>query len=275
MKPEIIIGIDVGGSTTKIVGMRNNEVIEPILIHAKDPITSLFGAFGKFLYQHSIDLSSVKKVMITGVGATFINDNIYGIETIKVPEFDANALGGLYLSEKDKAIVVSLGTGTSIVEATKGVSNTYIGGTGVGGGTIIGLCNKLIGVTDIEKIINIAKKGDLSKVDLSVGDIVNTNDLTKELGLDLTASNFGKFSADSTNADIALGVLNLVFQSIAMTAAFASKGSAIEDVVLIGNLSRLEVCKVIFEEIHKITGVNFIFPKMSEFGTALGAVLYK
>ena len=47
----MVIGIDVGTSTTKIVGLRDNEVISPIRIRATDPVTSLYGAFGKFLHD--------------------------------------------------------------------------------------------------------------------------------------------------------------------------------------------------------------------------------
>lgn len=272
---EVILGIDIGGSTTKIIGMKDNKIIEPLLIHAEDPITSLFGAFGKFLYKNSIDIKNISKIMVTGVGSTFLNDDIYGIKTIKVPEFDANGLGGLYLSEKKQALVVSLGTGTSIVLAKKDDSNVYMGGTAVGGGSIVGLCKKMINVSDIEKIVQLAENGDISKIDLTVSDIANPDALDLGLVSDLTASNFGKLNSDYTNEDIAIGVLNLVFQSVSMTSAFASKNANTNDVVLIGNLSSIDICKNIFDGVSKITGVNFIFPKMSKFATALGAVLYK
>ena len=45
----IIIGIDVGGSTTKIVGFdRNGNMITPMTVKANDPVASSYGAFGKF-----------------------------------------------------------------------------------------------------------------------------------------------------------------------------------------------------------------------------------
>ncbi len=268
----IKIGIDIGGSTTKIIGFKNNEIIAPLLIKAEDPITSLFGAFGKFIYENNIEISDIEKIMITGVGATYIKSNIYGIETIKVPEFDANGLGGLYLANLENAVVVSLGTGTSIVQATK-ESNKYIGGTAVGGGTIIGLCKKMINVSNIDKIVKLAKTGDLKNIDLAVSDIVY--DEFPHLENEITASNFGKYMAESNDSDIALGVMNLVFQSIAMTSAFATKDSGFNDVILIGNLSKIELCQKIFNGIEQITGVKFIFPDMSEYATALGALLYK
>ena len=46
----IVIGIDVGISTTKIVGVRDMQVVSPMRITAADPVTSLYGAFGKYLY---------------------------------------------------------------------------------------------------------------------------------------------------------------------------------------------------------------------------------
>ncbi len=264
------IGIDIGGSTTKIIGYHDNKIIEPLLIKADDPVTSLFGAFGKFVYENKIEISSIDKILITGVGATYVNENIYGIETIKVSEFEANALGGLYLSKKDSALIVSLGTGTSIVEATK-TSCNYIGGTAVGGGTIIGLCKKMLNISNIEKIVKLAHNGNLQNIDLCVSDIVYQD--MPELKNNVTASNFGKIFTDATDEDIALGVLNLVFQSIAMTSVFAIKHSNFKDVVLIGNLSKIDIGQDIFNGIHNLTGVNFIFPEMSEFATALGALL--
>ena len=52
---KIVIGIDVGISTTKIVGIDDSgTVISPIRIKATDPVTSLYGAFGKYLYDNNI-----------------------------------------------------------------------------------------------------------------------------------------------------------------------------------------------------------------------------
>ena len=54
-----IIGIDVGGSTTKIVGFRGKKVLGATFVHAADPITSLYGAFGKFPVEHGSELSDI------------------------------------------------------------------------------------------------------------------------------------------------------------------------------------------------------------------------
>ena len=69
----VIIGIDVGGSTTKIVGIRRDgdkiSLIEPQLVRANDPITATYGAFGKFTDENDLKISDIDEMMITGVGS--------------------------------------------------------------------------------------------------------------------------------------------------------------------------------------------------------------
>ncbi len=266
----IVIGIDIGGSTTKIIGVKNDVSITPMLVKATDPMASLFGAFGKFIDNNCLSLSDVKRIMITGVGASFVNRPIYGIPTGKVEEFLANGLGGQYLSGLDKAIIVSMGTGTAIVKAEQN-SIMHIGGTGIGGGTILGLSSKMLNIRDIDLIIQTAKKGDLKNIDLMVGDI--TKDILPGLPPHTTASNFGKISDLASSSDVALGIINLVFQSIGMTTIFALRNSGFNDAVLIGNLTIIPQCSEIFDNLKTLFGINFIIPKNSEHGTAIGAAL--
>ena len=144
----IIIGIDVGISTTKIVGLREGIVISPFRIKATDPVTSLYGAFGKYLYDNKIALKDVEHVMLTGVGAGYVNEPIYGLPTSKAEEFIADGLGARYESKQDKMIVVSMGTGTTLVKCD-GEDITHIGGIGMGGGTLAGLSRLLLNTDDI------------------------------------------------------------------------------------------------------------------------------
>ena len=50
---QTVIGIDVGGSTTKIVGFHRDslglpQLIHPLFVRATDPVTAMYGAFGRF-----------------------------------------------------------------------------------------------------------------------------------------------------------------------------------------------------------------------------------
>ena len=133
------IGIDVGGSTTKIVGFRHlpdgrRELISPLYVRATDPVTSAYGAFGKFTALSHLELSDIRRVLVTGVGSSAIGNSLYNLPCSRVEEFVSIGRGGLFLSGLDEAIVVSMGTGTALVHAKSDGTATYLGGTGVGGG---------------------------------------------------------------------------------------------------------------------------------------------
>ena len=275
-----VIGIDVGGSTTKIVGFKteaNGEksLISPFLVRATDPITSIYGAFGKFTAENNLALGDIDRVMVTGVGATHMQKPIYSLDCHTVPEFSAAALGGLYLSGLDEAIIVSMGTGTALIHAKKEGNKTkinYLGGTGVGGGTLLGLTKKMTGIDTIEHIEEICTDGDLKNIDLRVGDISKNAKFTG-VNENLTASNFGKVSDMASNSDIALGVANMVAETIAMMAVFTARGHGLKNVVLIGNLTTIKPVREVFKNLDSF-GINFIIPENASFGTVIGAALY-
>lgn len=265
-----IIGIDVGGSTTKIVGFDGKEMIHPLLVKASDQLASVYGAFGKFTDTNNISLSQIDKVMITGVGSSFLGNELYGIETEHSSEFACVGKGGLYLSCFDKAIIVSMGTGTSIVYAEKGKPVEYMGGTGVGGGTVMGLSKKLLGISDINSLIEVAQTGDIENIDLRIRDITK-----KDIGLAsyMTAANFGKVSDIASKGDLALGIINMVFESVGMLAVFAARSKGVNDIVLTGNLTRLPQAPSVAEIFRTMFNLNFTIPQNAEFATVIGAAL--
>ena len=267
-----IVGIDVGGSTTKIVAFDEDlKIVEPMFVTAQDQMTSIYGAFGKFTSKNGIKLEDVKRIMITGVGSTFIGEELYSIKCEHVSEFKAVGIGGQYLSKLEKALVVSMGTGTACVYAN-GKERTYIGGTGVGGGTIMGLSKLTLGVSDIKTLCELAESGDLSNIDLRIGDITNKS-ISPTLSDTTTAANFGNLSELATHPDIALGILNLVFETVGMIAVFASRSCDIKDIVLTGTLTRTPQAKPVYEKMSAMFDVNFIIPDNSRYGTVIGAAL--
>ena len=258
----VIIGIDVGGSTTKIVGY--TQAAKPVgmlKVEAADPQTSAYGALGKFINENNLALADVEQIIVTGVGAALFKKKIYGIPTSIVDEFQAIGLGGLALSGKKEGLIVSMGTGTAFVRAgKKGIF--HIGGSGVGGGTVVGLCGKLCGIKSFRTLVSLAEKGKLGKVDLNIGDISNK-----------AISNFGKMEDGLKAEDLAAGVLNMVFQTVGMLAVFACRNEDMKDVVLTGTLSQVPSARKVFEMLRTMHGVNFIIPKNALYATATGAAL--
>lgn len=263
----VILGVDVGGSTTKIVAF-DQKVIGMLQVRAGDQLTSLYGAIGNLLHQYNITLNEVEKIVLTGVGASLINEDIYGIPTVKINEFSAIGKGGLLLAEEQEALVVSMGTGTAFVYA-EGDRIEHIGGSGVGGGTLIGLSSKLLGETDFEAIIALAEKGDLANVDLTVQDISNEEILT--LPKNVTASNFGRIKSTATKADLALGLINTIFQTAGVMAAFTAKARGFKKVIVTGSVTAIPQAKEIMEGVGDLHGIPFVIPQNATFATALGA----
>ena len=279
----VVLGIDVGGSTTKIVGFRLNldgtrQLMPPLFVRATDPITSIYGALGRYTTENQLSLTDIRRVMTTGVGSSYLSGPIYSLECQSVPEFSGVGLGGLYLSGLEEAIIVSMGTGTALVHAKRTPNGStaidYLGGTGVGGGTLLGLTKKILGVDTIAHIEQLCEGGDLSKIDLTIKDITQQGQFS-EMSANLTASNFGNLSDLADSHDIALGIANMVAETIFMMAVFAARSKGVTDIVLTGNLTTIAPIRRVFEGLADNFGVKFTIPENSSFGTVIGAALYE
>ena len=266
----IVIGIDVGISTTKIVGIDEMKVVSPMRITAADPVTSLYGAFGKYLYENHIDLTDVEHVVLTGVGSAYIEKPVYGLPTSRADEFVADGLGARFESKLDHIIVVSMGTGTSLV-LCNGNDIHHIGGISIGGGTLQGLSRIMLQTSDIRQVSELAKHGDISHVSLMIGDI-SAHPLPG-LPMNVTASLFANAQTDASKEDIAVGLIHTVLQSVGSAAVLSALNTDIKNFVLIGNLSLLPQCKEVFPMMEQLYNVRFHIPKYSEFCTAIGAAL--
>jgi type II pantothenate kinase len=272
----VVVGIDVGGSTTKIMGFKmegtEKKALAPLFVRANDPVTSVYGAFGKFTHENSLSLRDIDKVLMTGVGATFVTKELYELPCAHVSEFDSIGLGAMYLSGLSDCLAVSLGTGTAIVHASKAHGIEYLGGTGVGGGTLMGLSKLLLKADNIDHIVEMAEDGNLANIDLCIGDI-SAKESMGAMPEDLTASNFGKLSDMATKPDLALGLFNMVYETIGMMAIFAARGRGVSDIVLTGNLAVTPYAARLFPSLSSIFGVNFIIPDRAQFATVIGTAL--
>ena len=267
----VVIGIDVGGSTTKIVGFdENRNLIAPFCVTANDPITSVYGALGKFTETNNLSLSDIERVMITGVGSSFINKPIYNLKCETVPEFRCIGLGGLYLSNFKDAIIVSMGTGTALVHAVDGHEPEYLGGTGVGGGTLMGLSKRMLGLDTIQHIDEIAQDGKIENVDLKVSDLSKKS---AGLNAELTAANFGRVSDIASKNDIALGLINMVFETVGMMSIFAARQYGISDIVFTGNLTRMSQTQAVVDMFNRCFDANIIIPENAQYSTVIGAAM--
>ena len=149
---------------------------------------------------------------------------------------------------------------------------SHIGGSGVGGGTLINLAERFVGAHSFASITNLAHSGNLGAVDLRLSDI--SKEAIGNLPPGATVSNFGKMQDTAAPADIVLGLINMIFESVGMMAVFATLNDTVKDIVLIGSLSVIDQASTVFDTLAKIHTVNrFHIPQNAIFATAVGAAL--
>ncbi len=89
-------------------------------------------------------------------------------------------------------LLVNIGSGVSFLKVSGPREYQRVGGTSLGGGTLWGLLSLLTGARTFDDMLDMASRGDNSKVDMLVGDIYGTD--YGKIGLKSTtiASSFGK-----------------------------------------------------------------------------------
>lgn len=266
----VVIGLDIGGSRTKIVGFRGDERLKECLVKASDPMASAYGGLGKFLNENRLKIADVSSIAMTGVGASYIHEDLLEIPTRRADEFMAVGLGGLYVSDLQEAVVVSMGTGTSIVRCDSKKAEHIIG-SGVGGGTLLGLSKEILHTTEFKRISDLAEAGHPSYVDLAIKDL--SADSIAGLDPETTASNFGKRSDDASPQDLAFGIVNLVYQSVGTAAVLAARLTQVDQIVFIGSMLNLPVGRNILDRFSKLYQLNIVVPESAQFATAIGAAL--
>lgn len=267
---KVRIGIDIGSSTTKIVAFEKERMLEPMVVRADSQVASLYGAFGRYLYENGLDLTNVDGVYITGVGSKYVDKPVYGCPTYKIDEFIATGTGGYYLTDKKEVIVVSMGTGSFFVKVTE-TEMKHLGGVGLGGGTISGLSSIMLNTDDIHEIAEMSRKGDVGEIDLRIGDLAREK--LPGLNLEVTASNFGKADAQCKQEDIAAGIVHMVLENVCQTAILASINTGIKDYLLIGGLTKFIECQELTKAFKNLWDVEISIPEYSDYATAIGAVI--
>jgi len=262
----MIIGIDIGGSTTDAVLLDGG--IRVVTVEANDPFAAAAGALGKLVAKLPGALHDVHRIAATGAGAASLGSDLLGVPVTSVSEIDAIGVGGTTLAGVSEALVVSMGTGTALV-CVKGTRIAHVGGTGVGGGTLLGLSKHLLNVTRIETIEKLAAAGDLSRVDLTVGDIAGGP--VGNLPVEATASNFGQLRSDATVEDKAKALVNMIAEVIVSLSVTAARGNQVKKIVLTGKLLRVKPLVDRIRATRRLFDLEFLIPEHAEYATAIGA----
>ncbi len=267
----MIVGIDVGGSTTKAAALEGDRILRLASIRTTDPLAAASGVLGKLLTESERSLREVTLLAVSGGGSRWIGDMILDVPVAKVDEISAIGIGGIALTGKQNALVISMGTGTALVAVyNQGERILHVGGTGVGGGTLEGLSRLLLRKRSFEALERMAELGDTNRMDLTVADVAGGP--VGVVPAEATASNFGKVSDEADENDIAAAIVNMVGQVIGMVSVFAAKAYGLQnDVVLVGKLAGSETVATRIVNVAKMFGVTMIVPRNFDYCTAIGA----
>jgi type II pantothenate kinase len=269
-----LAAIDFGISNTDAVAEINGALLHWTRPSVGAPTADLVGAI---LAQGAVELDSLQQLAVTGGQHRALPERIGDCAIVRVSEVAAIGRGGQALGElmeirDEPLIVVSAGSGTACV-AARGDQYTHVTGSGVGGGTLLGLGRLLLGTVDPQAIEMLALAGDPNGADLALRDVISGP--IGSLPPDATAVNFGRIGRDAITAsreDLAAALVTLVGQVIGVTAINAARAQQIEHIVVIGHLVDMASIRRAIERVGEFYGVSLTLPPDPGYATALGAL---
>ena len=242
---------------------------------AGDPDAALVRAL---LAEGDVDLEAVAQLAVAGGRSPALPSQLGRCRVTKVNEIPAIGRGGQALAEAlgvphtTTLLVVSAGSGTAAVAAA-GDTYRHVSGSGVGGGTLLGLSRLILGTIDPAEIDALALAGDPNGADLALSDVISGP--IGGLPPDATAVNFGrlgKYDIAVARADLAAALVTLVGQVIGVTAINAARALATERIIVTGHLLDMVSFRRALERTGEFYGTHFLLPAYPGFATALGAL---
>jgi type II pantothenate kinase len=262
------VGIDSGASLTKVAIRRGGEIVHRVLPAGDTtPAERLVGELAP------------RRIGLTGGGAAELARRL-GAEAVRVNEFAAWGAGAAALLDAEGRdaprpfLLVSLGTGTSVMLADR-LSVSRVGGTALGGGTVMGLGALLLGRASFDDLCALAARGDRRNVDMLVSDIYRPGEIA--LTGDLTAANFGKpllhGGLKPKPEDLAAAIMGLVGENVALICGGLAAPHAIRHIVFGGSTLRENPrLREVLRDITSAFGREPVFLERGEYAGAMGAL---
>ncbi len=279
---KLLIGLDIGGSLTKIciITDKNEKEINDFLLSkynseyvdlalnivylTKFPTNNFEKNFSSLIKDLN-NITKLEKMDATGGGAykfsNFVKNN-FNIEFIKHDELQSLKFGYQFMNnyntfyEKDNNnkmnkvnsdlkfphISANIGSGVSILKVSCPYKYERIGGTLMGGGTLIGLSKLIFGIDNFEEILQLASKGKYENVDLTKKDLKEFKDNSDNMSV----SSLGKIhefiqsgkKAEIKKEDIALSLLNMICSHISQYAVLYAEKYKIDTIYYFGTFTK-------------------------------------
>lgn len=281
IKNKLLIGLDIGGTLTKlsIIISKNEKDLENLLSSKNFKCVEI-DSYKLYLY-HFLTVNykkdilpilddinkivKVKEIDATGGGAFKYCDimkNDFNIEFIKHDELRSliygyefmNKYNSFYEIENNISkpissteltfphISANIGSGVSFLKVTSPYKYERVGGTIMGGGTLIGFSKLIIGIDNYDEILELASKGNYENVDLTLNDIMgggseNENSVIFSLGKVPEYAQSGRKDV-LKKEDIALSLLNMICSEITQYAVLYAKNNNIDTIYYFGTFTK-------------------------------------
>ncbi|CAM9698218.1 unnamed protein product, partial [Phaeothamnion confervicola] len=142
------------------------------------------------------------------------------------------------------ALVVSIGSGVSILKVDGPMKFERVSGSSIGGGTYWGLCRLLTGTSKYDESLDLAAQGNSDLVDMLVGDIYGRGYSKFQLSSNTLASSFGKVASredprdDVEDKDLCKALVVMITMNIGQVAYLNAKLYDTRRIYFVGNFLR-------------------------------------
>lgn len=265
------IGLDAGGTLIKAAYHEKGR------LHLKHSSYDSIGSFFQWL-----QLAAPEAVFsVTGGKAAYLEDKLKAVSLRKVDEFAAVTEGVRFLLGPSHPllekgfILANIGTGTSI-HFISGRESIRLAGSGVGGGTLVGLSSIIAGEKDFHEIDRLAALGDRSLVDLQVKDIYEPSE--PPIPGHFTASNFGKgmIQQERRKEDLLAALAGMIAETVVLLAIHNAQIKGVQDIVYVGNaVNGSQFVKGLLKQTTEVFGFSFHELDKGGYSGAIGALLSK
>ncbi len=267
----MILGLDFGLTNLDAVLVEDGNIVQGWRQDTHGAAS--LETFEQIISEHNIKLENLSCIGTTGGRHKDLPPSYQGKPIFKIGEAQAVGHGGLQMVNLKEALVVSAGTGTSMISARES-SFTHVTGSAVGGGTLLGLAKLLLGTSNPLEIAALAATGNPAGVDSTLADVLGSG--IGHLPSDATAVNLGRIvtlEQPASKADMAAGLVTLVAQVISVIALNAANAQKLERIVIVGHLVDLEPVRAAINRVWGFYGVKLppIIPESRGFATAFGA----
>ena len=265
------VGVDLGATFTKICIIHENGKIDHYMMRSTAENTQGFFSgtssekkLSDFLQDETM------KWKIAGCGSKKFNSFFLKCQPTPIfgDEMVENAIGVKMCLSKypeklhflqnssnktipSQYIIASLGTGINYnLIDDEHPHGKLINGSSFGGGTLLALSKLLLGTNDFSSIIELASKGDSSKLDLSILDLCG-EDYGSTLRSDIVASSLAKaawMEESPKKEDLASSLIKMVSFAIGCQMAAVCKSCNSTLIILIGGI--LDTAQMIANNIN-------------------------